>query len=248
MTLAGCPVERISIHAPRTGSDKTTTNTMTTGYGFQSTLPVRGATRDTDSDESQIQRFQSTLPVRGATRDRFDYYWPVFAFQSTLPVRGATTSNITSRRPSSNFNPRSPYGERPGCPWRSPPHQDISIHAPRTGSDEAHSHQAPREKYFNPRSPYGERHRYLRGPIYNFLFQSTLPVRGATFVMVYSLIDYSLFQSTLPVRGATTRLLELSTFLQISIHAPRTGSDNLTSFDDAVLGISIHAPRTGSDT
>ena len=57
-----------------------------------------------------------------------------------------------------------------------------------------------------------------------YQFQSTLPVRGAT---RYNLIRraYWVFQSTLPVRGAT-----LTNFLcmqsdTISIHAPREGSD-----------------------
>ena len=33
----------------------------------------------------------------------------------------------------------------------------------------------------------------------------------------------------------------------ISIHAPRTGSDNAEDNADAPSAISIHAPRTGSD-
>ena len=79
------------------------------------------------------------------------------------------------------------------------------------------------------------------------------------------------FQSTLPARGAThlARMLARSA-LAISIHAPRTGSDNVfyqpttvmvafqstlpargATFKGALAGIgsgiSIHAPRTGSD-
>ena len=37
-------------------------------------------------------------------------------------------------------------------------------------------------------------------------------------------------------------------FVQISIHAPRTGSDHLPIRSVPLAGISIHAPRTGSDT
>ena len=78
-------------------------------------------------------------------------------FQSTLPVRGAT----------------------PG-PFRSGGTGPISIHAPRTGSDESKG---------------------LQGAL-DALFQSTLPVRGATaFLMALSMMAG--FQSTLPVRGAT---------------------------------------------
>ena len=57
----------------------------------------------------------------------------------------------------------------------------ISIHAPREGSD-------------GPRCP------GARGK--DGVFQSTLPVRGATARLLH-LVDLHLFQSTLPVRGAT---------------------------------------------
>ena len=55
------------------------------------------------------------------------------------------------------------------------------------------------------------------------------------------------FQSTLPARGATSnRCYSVRAFL-ISIHAPRTGSDQRGNHGACVERISIHAPRTGSD-
>ena len=55
-----------------------------------------------------------------------------------------------------------------------------------------------------------------------------------------------MFQSTLPAKGATTALNGLEcTVFQVSIHAPREGSDS----DDAVsrwYNVSIHAPREGT--
>ena len=60
------------------------------------------------------------------------------------------------------------------------------------------------------------------------VFQSTLPVRGATRYVVLMSISYG-FQSTLPVRGATaSNRYGLSTVCLISIHAPREGSDSKT--------------------
>ena len=57
-----------------------------------------------------------------------------------------------------------------------------------------------------------------------------------------------LFQSTLPVRGATRLLGRFVVFEQISIHAPREGSDLGELLDAAGSQlISIHAPREGSD-
>ena len=80
--------ERISIHAPRTGSDDISAIAKDKYNQFQSTLPARGAT-DAGTKRGTSGQFQSTLPARGATmadvRDG-----PLYRFQSTLPARGAT--------------------------------------------------------------------------------------------------------------------------------------------------------------
>ena len=60
-------------------------------------------------------------------------------------------------------------------------------------------------------------------------------------------VKLSLFQSTLPVGGATTRLYTRNNLTQISIHAPRGGSDSVFVANVLRLQISIHAPRGGSD-
>ena len=57
----------------------------------------------------------------------------------------------------------------------------------------------------------------------------------------------TLFQSTLPVGGATTTGLSESHFRMISIHAPRGGSDRFVIAVSRNCQISIHAPRGGSD-
>ena len=100
----------------------------------------------------------------------------------------------------------------------------ISIHAPRTGSDHWAAYNTAGRTYFNPRSPHGERPSGSSSPMPNSLFQSTLPARGATkwkYVYTYS--------------------------EKISIHAPRTGSDEHLRRYIILCDISIHAPRTGSD-
>ena len=56
-----------------------------------------------------------------------------------------------------------------------------------------------------------------------------------------------LFQSTLPVRGATIKCLITRRTYRISIHAPREGSDFALLAVDDLGAISIHAPREGSD-
>mgnify|MGYP007084590853 CR=1 FL=1 len=57
----------------------------------------------------------------------------------------------------------------------------------------------------------------------------------------------AIFQSTLPVRGATLTHHPLKLRQRISIHAPRAGSDENYFYVFGGKDISIHAPRAGSD-
>ncbi len=56
-----------------------------------------------------------------------------------------------------------------------------------------------------------------------------------------------IFQSTLPVKGATVAISSMNSMGAISIHAPREGSDVYGIHAREDLFISIHAPREGSD-
>ena len=56
----------------------------------------------------------------------------------------------------------------------------ISIHAPLTGSDGRVPSSGHAQLNFNPRSPYGERHVRYKTLADRAIFQSTLPLRGAT--------------------------------------------------------------------
>ena len=146
---------------------------------FQSTLPARGATSRKIGGHNMSTIFQSTLPARGATFQRPLNRIQTCLFQSTLPARGATIFTPPISTPKLNFNPRSPHGERRGMAYFAIDALAISIHAPRTGSDDflvifrvacCISIHAPRmgsdaveqrtnlgAGYFNPRSPHGER-------------------------------------------------------------------------------------------
>ena len=234
-----------------------------------------------------------------------------------------------------DFNPRSPHGERLHHKRFRQVAKNISIHAPRTGSDGRAQEEGGNAGYFNPRSPHGERrddsfsaicsgHFNPRSPhgerlalamwcVLNHGFQSTLPARGATIsrtrshwlhrrfqstlpargatpcTQISPLLDgfqstlpargatavrgdnrrlwdfnprsphgerhpdvmlnqkFPIFQSTLPARGATDVLATYWETLKISIHAPRTGSDERKGGILQHFLISIHAPRTGSD-
>ena len=102
---------------------------------------------------------------------------------------------------------------------------------------------------FNPRSPHGERREAAAALRRGAEFQSTLPARGATrHCNPADAPQPEIFQPTLPARGATVGADVLfHPAFRISIHAPRTGSDQLATELGNVEAISIHAPRTGSD-
>ena len=112
-------------------------------------------------------------------------------------------------------------GERLPLPL---PVKGISIHAPRAGSDKSASFCAVRPVIFQSTLPVrGATDYFVLGRVCG-IFQSTLPVRGATCISCQS-STRGRFQSTLPVRGATE--IKIITVKQdkISIHAPRAGSD-----------------------
>ena len=146
----------------------------------------------------------------------------------------------------------------------------ISIHAPRVGSDRAAGPARAPPMHFYPRSPRGER---LPHSAFHFLpnlqFLSTLPAWGATREMAVCR-RASGFLSTLPAWGATDDRFQRHERRNISIHAPRVGSDAKRTTTDGIRDyfyprsprgerqgrgksfggnclISIHAPRVGSD-
>ena len=148
----------ISIHAPLAGCDIYCHHYSSLSIIFQSTHPLRGATR-IRAGRHGLFRFQSTHPLRGATDDvlyepskpdcDFNPRTPcgvrqerssgrilVKSFQSTHPLRGATSRQSVLLKAQ----------------------RGISIHAPLAGCDSNSGKTAPSESRF----------------------QSTHPLRGAT--------------------------------------------------------------------
>ena len=191
----------ISIHAPRTGSDTSRT-------GFCCSLT---------SISIHAPRTGSDVCASARTRYRANYFNP-------RSPHGERRTPRSRWPPPCNFNPRSPHGERPPAAT-SRRRTEISIHAPRTGSDLTAQLPGDGHKNFNPRSPHGERQLSCTNWGGKAIFQSTLPARGAT----------------------RLRLCRKAPESHISIHAPRTGSDGCPWTRHFRQRISIHAPRTGSD-
>ena len=141
-------------------------------------------------------------PHAGSDTSSTDFWTFAVLFQSTLPMRGATRQVQTSGHLQFYFNPRSPCGERQVKRWCFSMGGSISIHAPHAGSDDVLLKSGgtvtdfnPRSPcgerlmvicmvlsplYFNPRSPCGERRRFRGCHRLRPGFQSTLPMRGAT--------------------------------------------------------------------
>ena len=170
---------KISIHAPRAGSDKIIPFIIYDNTYFNPRSPCgerlfnsfpqtlrenfnpRSPCGERLLRDSRTSAIRLNFNPRSPCGERPRVSWRLQhwqAFQSTLPVRGATRGRRKSGPCVDDFNPRSPCGERLRRRAGTAPWKRISIHAPRAGSDE----------------------RPAKKPLSPCLFQSTLPVRGAT--------------------------------------------------------------------
>ena len=244
-------IKWISIHAPREGSDYMGVPTNVSNIAvFLSTLPARGATNAKQFGFEEVAKFLSTLPARGATQPAFPRLC-AYLISIHAPREGSDARPAPARAGDSLISIHAPReGSDPSDRAMDTGAGYISIHAPREGSDALHLIRSRvRSRYFYPRSPRGERLGMGRVQVCSKKFLSTLPARGAT-------LSYRTL--TMPPT-------------QISIHAPREGSDTLSqeidTYEDlflstlpargatqdysrdkaAALQISIHAPREGSD-
>ena len=216
-------LESISIHAPRTGSAPPFDYNRINAY-ISIHAPRTGSDVNRFCNRPCINAFQSTLPARGATfQQLMEHNWQIY-FNPRSPHGERLAQSIYLSAPVHYFNPRSPHGERRHLRRHRWQAVQISIHAPRTGSD-----LCPKAARRSGR------------------FQSTLPARGATasFRFCYSC---SSFQSTLPARGATSaRVTGLPLVADFNPRSPHGERLELAKAQIATEEISIHAPRTGSD-
>ena len=238
----------ISIHAPLAGRDMRSVSAFSSCRLFQSTRPLRGATRFTICGLHHHTDFNLRAPC-GARRQILE--------------RMRTWDNISIHAPREGRD----LPMRPSKAVRY-----ISIHAPREGRDEVygvrwlaleHAFQSTRPARGATETPSTEFPTQSK-------FQSTRPARGATRTVSTARKSLQTFQSTRPARGATLVLHSLFTDIGISIHAPREGRDhsakllaktqnyfnpraprgarrNEASSRTILSRISIHAPREGRD-
>ena len=169
-------------------------------------------------------------------------------FLSTLPARGATFENLDIR-------PITP---------------EISIHAPREGSDTNGSAAAALAGNFYPRSPRGERQNFQCRVLELYNISIHAPREGSDTRLADSRpgrTDFyprsprgerpesklalafvsALFLSTLPARGATCPLVRRGGRRAFLSTLPARGATQPAAAGDLHRVISIHAPREGSD-
>ena len=214
--------QHISTHAPRTGSD-----VADEGQNSFTTISTHAPRTGSDSKPPKTSGgFEiSTHAPRTGSDLLLKKIAQLKNISTHAPRTGSDSRATSSASDGTNFNPRSPHGERrrthkpEGFQIKISTHAPrtgsdeemtdpdgesyISTHAPRTGSDEPASGRIRQGHYFNPRSPHGERR------------------------LISSGVRFS---------------------RRISTHAPRTGSDaDVISAPEMSPFISTHAPRTGSD-
>ena len=190
-------------------------------------------------------------------------------FQSTRPLRGATYARMDRQAYGVHFNPRAPCGARRTAPSHAVRVSNFNPRAPcgaRLSADPSITTTA----HFNPRAPCGAR--LLPSSLVPLLliFQSTRPLRGATWAYacygrkieisihaplagrdlfcLYGTAVSALFQSTRPLRGATGLPLRSDgRSCAFQSTRPLRGATRAEHHVYRAKIISIHAPLAGRD-
>ena len=235
----------ISIHAPLTGSDRQVNRRQWGPHdfnphspygerpvrhasrlllpGFQSTLPLRGATAGVAAGSTMIP-ISTPPPGGGGAGGGGGKNGGGQGFQPTPPLRGATVFLPPFFPPFDYFNPRSPYGERPADRIAARRRPGFQSTLPLRGATKRD--QVERIK---------------------FQFQSTLPLRGATCAR-QKYLKKTQISIHAPLTGSDsnpkTPGCGPSHFNPRSPYGERLYSKSIPFI---LTAISIHAPLTGSD-
>ena len=241
-------VRMISIHAPLAGSDSAPRYRSVTMAGFQSTLPLRGATKGPDIAEIQAEMISIHAPLAGSDNLIAVHVTSPRHFNPRSPCGERPYEDMPSIVMGCHFNPRSPCGERPNWPRGKTRGKLFQSTLPLRGATRSWRGGSWPPRDFNPRSPCGERHVPHVYPLVLQKFQSTLPLRGATIARFNLYTRLKVFQSTLPLRGATRIILRSSGRAGFQSTLPLRGAtDSPRHRRRRREQISIHAPLAGSD-
>ena len=198
--VAGTLQTPISIHALRKESDPGTLRLTKRSKNFNPHSPC-GERRHQHLQRARTQDFNPHSPC-GERRGLQDAFGFVHGISIHTPLAGSDETRMGVQQS-----------------------RNISIHTPLAGSDRKSCHRLLKWMNFNPHSPCGERRLILPSRVLVSIFQSTLPLRGATGhtrhhpnipcyfnphspcgerpASVKKGAQNVKFQSTLPLRGAT---------------------------------------------
>ena len=207
----------ISIHTPHAGSDTRMGRYLFRACNFNPHSPC-GERLSAYEQKAAIIHISIHTPHAGSDAVEMKLR-DVFVISIHTPHAGSDCLKTGWGKLFYNFNPHSPCGERLVVSMVIYFNIEISIHTPHAGSDALLSFTA----------------------VKNPLFQSTLPMRGATSNMTMYL-KQTLFQSTLPMRGATRIPHHKINEISISIHTPHAGSD--VTFSMLLITISNFNPHS----
>ena len=191
---------------------------------FQSTLPMWGATLK-QSLIKMLPLISIHAPHVGSDPLQSLCIYIISGISIHAPHVGSDFGFIGFDGGIAYFNPRSPCGERRDVHAGDVGGWVISIHAPHVGSDSA-------------------------GVFLSAFVAISIhaPHVGSDITPNDKCQSQKVFQSTLPMWGATPERHWVWMLDNISIHAPHVGSDSALPLRPAIDDISIHAPHVGSDT
>ena len=176
--LALFPTSLISIHAPRGGA--TADKIVRSGVlPISIHAPMQGTTVPVPKDQTKVKTFQSTLPMRGATRVDYRLYaMPYISIHAPHAGSDEILAFVIAQVGISNHAPHG--GSDMGRDSERPDAKCISNHAPHAGSDAAMRFSGSSEA-ISIHTPHAGSDHARGGRMFSIsLFLSTLPMRGAT--------------------------------------------------------------------
>ena len=191
---------------------------------FQSTHPLRGATKGEIFVVIHFHIISIHAPLAGCDRRtsaRGPAHRPYFNPRTPCGVRPSCLTFVLPSTP--YFNPRTPCGVRRA---NGTVNRSRAYFNPRTPCGVRHLHLQCMSwlEYFNPRTPCGVRLSIfsINKSLTNFNPRTPCGVR---LIDVEKQVFEAIFQSTHPLRGATLKVLRGAVTKVISIHAPLAGCD-----------------------
>ena len=258
---------RVSIHAPRAGRDYGTLRFSEPRSSFNPRAPC-GARRGVAGRPFRDGGVSIHAPRAGRDYDnrsedcchRVSIHAPRAGRDSPY-ARVFVLSNVSIHAPRAG---RDNYTQTSSVPTI------VSIHAPRAGRDGSLFAFDSFLMCFNPRAPCGARRLAGKDPFRVFVFQSTRPVRGATFEAGYFdtpktvsihapragrdgtvapyVAELICFNPRAPCGARPSKYVSSRSIPMFQSTRPVRGATERNPCAGATTRVSIHAPRAGRDT